>query len=73
MSMTIRIDDNIYEAAQKTARSECRTTAHQIEYWAKVGKVALENPDLPIDFVRDVLIARAQDLSLAEPFIPEKS
>ena len=37
----------------------------------KVGKAALDNPDLPIEFIRDLLISHAQDRSLSEPFIPE--
>lgn len=72
MSITIRVDEDIYNDARKTARAECRTIAHQIEYWAKIGKAALDNPDLPIDFIRDILIAREQDSSLAEPFVPRK-
>lgn len=71
MTITIRIDEQIYAEASKTAKAECRTIAHQIEYWAKIGKAALENPDLPIDFIRDILVSRAQHRSLAEPFIPE--
>ncbi len=71
MSVTVRIDETIYKQASKTAKAECRTISHQIEYWAKIGKAALDNPDLPIDFIRDILIAREQDRSLAEPFVPE--
>ena len=40
----------------------------QIEFWAIIGKCALDNPDLPIEFVRDILISKHQDRSLAEPF-----
>lgn len=29
------------------ARAECRSIPHQIEFWAKIGKCALDNPDLP--------------------------
>jgi len=36
-----------------------------------VGRTALDNPDLPIDFVRDLLIARAEGPTLATPFTPE--
>ena len=61
MSVTIRVDETIYDEARKTAKAECRTIAHQIEYWAKIGKAALDNPDLPIDFIRDILITREQD------------
>lgn len=71
MSITIRIDESVYAEASKTAKAECRTISRQIEYWAKVGKAALDNPDLPIDFIRDILVARSQNRSLAEPFTPE--
>lgn len=70
MSRTIRIDDDIYNSAKKIAKAECRTIAHQIEFWARVGKAALDNPDLPVDFIQEILIARAED---KEPFIPGSS
>lgn len=69
--MPVRIDDFIYSEARKTAKAECRSIAHQIEYWAKIGKAALDNPDLPIEFIRDILVSMAQDRSLAEPFVPQ--
>ena len=45
--------------------------AGQIEFWALIGKAALDNPDLPIDFVRDLLVAKAESRSLATPFEPQ--
>ncbi|MDP1652172.1 MAG: ParD-like family protein [Rhodocyclaceae bacterium] len=71
MSMPVRIDDTLYELARAQANAERRTIAGQIEFWAMVGKAALDNPDLPIDFVRDLLIARAEGPALATPFVPE--
>jgi hypothetical protein len=68
MSKAIRIDDAIYNEAKKTARAEFRTIPNQIEFWAMIGKCALDNPDLPIEFVRDLLISKHQDKSLAEDF-----
>ena len=68
MGNPVRINAEIYDAAKKTAQAEYRTIAGQIEFWAKVGKCALENPDLPIDFVKDIVISQNQDRSLAEPF-----
>jgi hypothetical protein len=73
MGMPVRIEDELYEDAKTHARAECRTIAGQIEFWAKVGKAALDNPDLPIDFVRDLLIARAEGKEAATPFVPEGS
>ncbi len=68
MSIAIRIDETIYDAAKKVARSECRSIPHQIEFWAKIGKCALDNPDLPIEFLQELLLSKQQDHSLAEPF-----
>ncbi len=68
MSISIRIDEAIYNAARKTAQAEYRSIPNQIEYWAMVGKCALDNPDLPIEFIKDVLIAKNTDKSIAEPF-----
>jgi len=71
MGMPVRIDDALYEQARAQAQAERRTIAGQIEFWALVGRTALDNPDLPIDFVRDLLIARAEGPALATPFAPE--
>ena len=70
-STSIRIDQTLYDQARAEAAVEHRTIAGQIEYWAKVGRAALDNPDLPIDFVRDLLIARAEGPALATPFVAE--
>ena len=47
MTVTISIDDSLYNQARMQANTESRTVAGQIEFWAKVGKAALDNPDLP--------------------------
>ena len=66
MSIPIRIDEELYNQAKRTALAESRTVPLQIAYWAKLGKLALENPDLPIEFVRDILIAK--NMNEHEPF-----
>lgn len=68
MSIPIRINESIYEAAKQVARAECRTIPHQIEFWAKVGKCAMENPDLPTEFVKELLISKETQRSAAEDF-----
>jgi hypothetical protein len=71
MSMTISIDDGLYNQARMQAQAERRSIAQQIEWSAIVGKAALDNPDLPIDFIHDLLIANAEDAALTTPFVPE--
>lgn len=45
MGVPIRINESIYNSAKKVAKAELRSIPYQIEFWAKVGKGALENPD----------------------------
>jgi len=71
MSMPVRIDDHLYEQAKAHANAERRTIAGQLEFWALIGKAALDNPDLPIEFVKELLIARAEGQTLATPFVPK--
>ena len=71
MGMPVRIDTDLYDQAKLHANAERRTIAGQIEFWALIGKAALDNPDLPIDFVRDLLVAKAEGNSLATPFVPQ--
>jgi hypothetical protein len=66
MSIAIRIDKELYEEAKQSATAEFRTPPLQISYWARIGKTALENPDLPIEFIRDVLVAKQQKLESFE-------
>jgi hypothetical protein len=68
MGVPIRINEDVYNAAREVASAECRSIPHQIEFWAKIGKCALDNPDLPIDFVKELLISKQSSRTLAEPF-----
>jgi len=73
MGMPVRIDDTLYDQARTQARAEHRTIAGQIEFWAMVGRAALDNPDLLIDFVRDLIVARAEGPSMATAYEPQGS
>jgi hypothetical protein len=65
MSVAIRIDDKLYKQAESTARAESRTAPLQVQYWARIGKAALENPDLPVYFIKSILSSEGQE---SEPF-----
>ena len=71
MGMPVRIDDALYMDARAHAKVECRTIAGQIEFWATVGKAAMANPDLPVGFIHELLVARAEGIENATPFVPE--
>ncbi|MCK5876273.1 MAG: hypothetical protein KAG43_01460 [Candidatus Marithrix sp.] len=70
MNTAIRIDNELYTEAKQIGQNECRTVDKQIIFWAQLGKTALENPDLPIEFIAKILISKKQDRALAEPFLP---
>jgi len=55
---SIKLDDELYNSSKIHAKAEHRTIAGQVSYWAKLGKTALENPDLPISMIQEVLIAK---------------
>ena len=42
MSVSVRIEDELYAQAKVQATAEHRSIAGQIEYWAKVGRAAPE-------------------------------
>ncbi len=65
---SVKIDDVFYNLARRYAEAEDRTISSQIGYWAKIGKTALENPDLPIDFIKEILLAKHLKDD-AEPFV----
>ena len=54
----------------QAAKAEFRTVQGQIEFWAKVGRAALDNPDLPASFIAESLMAMNEPREEAEPFVP---
>ena len=70
MGMPVRIDKSLYEQAKNEAKAEHRTIAGQIEFWATVGKAAIDNPELPVDFVVQALASMKEPRSDATPFQP---
>jgi len=57
---SIRLDGGLVEKAAIMAKALNRSTPKQIEYWAKIGEMMEDNPDLSYDFVRQVIIAKAE-------------
>ena len=72
MSQSIRIDESLHEQAKNYAKAERRTIAGQIEFWARVGRAALDNPDLPVNFMAESLASMAEPREQAEAFVPRR-
>ncbi|MCL1940739.1 MAG: ParD-like family protein [Synergistaceae bacterium] len=68
---TVRISVEMYDLAYMTAEGVKRSVTGQIEYWARLGRAAEDNSDLPIEFIRDILISKGQNRRLAENFKAE--
>jgi hypothetical protein len=69
-STSIRIDQKLYDQARSEAVSEHRTIAGQIEYWAKIGRAAMDNPDLPVSFIAESLASMSEPRDEATVFVP---
>ena len=61
MPKAIRLSDELMKDAALYGKAEHRSTPKQIEHWAKLGKIAEENPDMPLAFIKGVLISIEQE------------
>ena len=52
MSTVIRVSDDLATVAKARSEAEHRSMTGQIEYWAKIGRIAEDNPDLPYTFIK---------------------
>jgi len=69
-SVSVRLDESLIAAARIAAKSEYRTVQGQLEFWAKVGRAALDNPDLPASFIAESLMSMAEPREDSLPFVP---
>jgi len=60
MPVAVRISDELVKKARSRSRALKRSVAGQIEYWASIGEIAEDNPDLPFSFIQDILIGLEQ-------------
>ncbi|MCY4362738.1 MAG: hypothetical protein OXE42_11225 [Gammaproteobacteria bacterium] len=67
MAKAIKLSDQLVADATRYAKVFHRSPPKQIEHWATIGRVAEENPDLPLRFVINILMgleeAEAGELS----------
>lgn len=69
-SISIRINQDLYEQAKQDATLEHRSITGQIEFWAQLGRAAIDNPDLPISFIAESLASMKEPREQSQPFIP---
>lgn len=56
MPTAVRISEELVFEAKKISKVEHRSITGQIEHWARIGKIAEENPDLTYDLIKEILI-----------------
>lgn len=60
MATAVKLSDSIISEAKIMSKALNRSLAGQIEHWAKIGRIAEENPDLTYDLIRSILIAQQE-------------
>lgn len=67
---SIRLDAQLIEYARAQARASIRTTPKQIEYWARIGSIALEHPEMSIKAIEDSLESLEESRAeKSQPFV----
>ena len=70
MPTAVKISDELIAKAKVRSKVFKRSVAGQIEYWAKIGQIIEENPELPLPFIQDVLIGKEEIKSgLGTPYV----
>lgn len=70
MPTAVKISDELIAQARIKSKIFKRSIAGQIEYWAQIGKIVEENPDLPLPFIQDILLGKEQmGAGLGTPYV----
>ena len=70
MTTSIRLNDGLITSAKLCCEAESRSAPKQIEYWAKVGKIMIDNPDLTYHFVHESLLATEEmNIGIVKPHV----
>ena len=66
---SIRLPDQIRHKVQIRAKMEHRSISNLIERFIELALISEDNPDLPLQFIKDIEKARTEKaLGLAKPF-----
>ncbi len=73
MDITVNLDGEFEEIVQSHSMLQNRSVPQQIEYWAKIGQVVENNPELSYNVIKEIL-SGIQDAKLGnvEEYKPTK-
>jgi hypothetical protein len=57
---TVKLSKDMISEAKIISKALNRSLAGQVEHWARIGRLAEENPDLTYEFIKNILIARQE-------------
>ncbi len=57
MATSVKLSDKLISEARIKSKVFNRSLSGQIEHWAKIGKLAEENPDLTYEFIMGILVS----------------
>ena len=57
MAIAMKLSDDLVADAKTVAAAEHRSVPKQIEYWARIGKAVLDNPDRPLRVIQDTMLS----------------
>lgn len=58
---SINLSNDLVKKARRYGGVHHRSAPKQIEYWASIGQIAEENPDLPYEFIKELLLAQTEE------------
>ena len=57
MSIALKLSNELIEIAKPHAAAQHCSTPKQIEHWARLGKTVEDNPELPVQIIKDTLLS----------------
>ena len=70
MATAVKVSDNLFAKAKIRSKVFKRSVAGQIEYWATIGQIVDENPDLPLPLIQEILLAKEEIRSgMGTPYV----
>lgn len=73
MTVAVNLSENMVAEAKIISKVLNRSVADQIEHWAKIGRIAEENPDLTYELIKNILIGQEEALvGKLEPYVFDK-
>ena len=60
MATAVRVSEDLVKEAKIYSKIDKRSVTGQIEYWARIGKCAEENPDLTYSLIKEILVGLSE-------------